>query len=155
MSPLLFNISGSLIRLPPQSPRLELKDLEVGEPLPRGVEGLLNITVRKHTRGVPPSLYRVSLNPPPRPHRTGSLSSLRVHLFLWECVFGLRLFWCRRESVAAQKQVVQLQGLRRSRRNFPASASLGSIKDRLQMEGADDSGDTKTSDEYSPGDQVP
>lgn len=67
---------------------------------------------------------------------------------------ALSCSWCRRESVIAHKQAVQVAPLRRSRRKLPRMTRLGAMKDSLEVEGEEESAETKTEDEYSPGDSL-
>lgn len=51
----------------------------------------------------------------------------------------------------AQKQVLQPVAVRRSRRQVRRTKRLGVFGDSIKMEGGESSADTKTSDNYSPG----
>ena len=50
----------------------------------------------------------------------------------------------------AHKQVHQPVAVRRSQRQVPRTSMLGVFEDSLEMEGKEESSETKTEDEYNP-----
>lgn len=70
---------------------------------------------------------------------------------MWEWE-ALRLVWCMCDSVRAHKQVHQPVVVRHSRRHVPRTIRLGVLEYSNEMEGEEESAETKTEDEYSPRD---
>lgn len=79
-------------------------------------------------------------------------------MYFMEGGWSKGFFWCRRDSILGSHRQTSCtlvapapMAVRRSRRLARSMTRLGDFEDPKEMEGEEESAETKTEDEYSPG----